>query len=449
MKPQHFTDFMPFGYGSVFSTAGLIFVSFGGLTKISSIAEEVKKPGRTIPLGMFIGWGFISILYVLVVVVTVGVVDPSKLGVTNTPITLGAQNIPLLGGIGGLILSIGAILAFVSTANAGLLAASRDPMAMGKDQLLPSAFARMSKRGTPIFSIVFTTGFMISVILFLDLEGLVKTASTLKILLFILVICSLIIMRESNIRNYRPKFTSPFYPYIHVAGIIGLILLIIGMGVLPMVLVSGFVFFGFVWYRFFAHDRIWREYCLLHLIERITGLKKTNYLVDEELRQILIDRDDLKEQRFEQILKYCEIIDLKKLYDPETLTQHVSERLSKNMKMSKEKLYRLMKNRKKDSSMMLYPGVGIFSHLISGRDRFELVLIRSKKGIFVSKEMEPFHAFIVVLASADQENFYLHSLMWIAQIAEQCDFQQEWLEADSIEALRTLVLHAWKKRMKY
>lgn len=57
VQPDHFTDFAPEGYGSVFSTAGLIFISFGGLTKISSVAEEVKKPGRNIPLGMFLSWG--------------------------------------------------------------------------------------------------------------------------------------------------------------------------------------------------------------------------------------------------------------------------------------------------------------------------------------------------------------------------------------------------------
>jgi amino acid transporter/mannitol/fructose-specific phosphotransferase system IIA component (Ntr-type) len=449
IRTENFSNLVPFGYGSVFSTAGLIFVSFGGLTKISSIAEEVKKPGRTIPLGMFLGWGFISLLYVLVVIVTVGVVDPSMLGVTNTPITLGGQNIPVLGSIGGVILSIGAILAFVSTANAGLLAASRDPMAMGKDQLLPKAFAKMSKKGTPIFSIIFTTLFMILVILFLDLEGLVKTASTLKILLFILVILSLIIMRESKIKNYRPKFKSPFYPYIHIAGILGLTLLIVGMGLIPIALASGFIFFGFGWYWYYARDKIWREYSLLHVIERITGIKKTSYLVDEELRHILIDRDDLNEHRFEHMLSTCEIIDLRKLLDPDSLTKQVSKRLSKKIGIPEEKLYKLMKRRKNESSMMLYPGVGIFSHLIGGRDYFEIVIVRSKKGIVISKSGEPFHAFIVVIASPDEKNFYLHSLMWIAQIAEQCDFTDAWVSAEGPEELRQLLLDAWKKRIVY
>ncbi len=449
VRPENFTNFAPYGFGSVYSTAGLIFISFGGLTKICSVAEEVKKPGRIIPIGMFLAWGLISLLYVLVVFVTIGVIDPATLITINTPITAGAENIPILGNLGGIFLSIAAILAFVSTANAGLLAASRNPMAMGKDQLLPKFFSKMSKKGTPIGSIIFTTVFMIIVILFLDLEGLVKTASTLKIILFILVILSLIIMRESNIRNYRPKFTSPFYPYLHIAGIIGLVLLIIGMGLLPMILAGSFVLFGFGWYFFYARDKIWREYTLLHVIERISGIKKTSYLVDEELREILIDRDKIEEERFEHLLKNCEIIDLKKLLDPNHFHQLISERIAKRTEISEDKWNKLLKNRKYTSNMMLYPGIGIFSHLIEGRDRFEIVLVRSKKGISISEGIEPFHAFIVVISSKDQRTFYLHSLMWIAQLAEQCDFQEEWINAKDLESIRKVILNAWNNRPSY
>jgi len=446
VQPDHFTDFAPEGYGSVFSTAGLIFISFGGLTKISSVAEEVKKPGRNIPLGMFLSWGIITLLYVLVVFVTVGVVNPSLLGSANTPITLGAESIPVLGGIGGIFISIAAILAFVSTANAGLLASSRGPMAMAKDHLLPKVFFKMSKRGTPVFSVLFTTIFMIVVILFLDLEGLVKTASTLKILLFILVIFSLIIMRESNIRNYRPKFSSPFYPWLHIMGVIGLVALIIGMGLIPVLFAAGFVCFGFVWYRVFAHDKIWREYSLLHIIERITGMKQTGYLVDEELREILIDRDEIEEARFEQLLYNCEIMDLNKLLAPDRFVRMLSERLAERTNVDEEKLYKLIKSKKNDSSMVLHPGVGIFTHIIETRDQFELVFVRSRKGIVVSEDIDSLHAFIVVLASSDQMNFYWHSLMWLAQLAEQCDFTVDWLSAADENELRSVIIDAWKKK---
>ena len=343
-------------------------------------------------------------------------------------------------------MAIAAVLAFISTANAGLLAASRDPMAMSKDQLLPRSFARVSKRGTPTFSILFTSAFMIFVILFLDLESLVKTASLLKILLFLFVIFSLVIMRESKIRHYRPKFKSPFYPWIQLVGIVGLVFLIFEMGFIPMILVGAFVLFGFLWYWFFARDKIWREYSLLHLIERITGMKSTGYLVDEELREILIERDDVTEKRFEQLIKKCEVIDIFKYMRPDRFAWLIANKLADRLDTDKEKLYKLLKKRERDSNIVLHPGIAIFSHIIKGRDKFDIILVRSKKGIIVSDNIDPIHAFFVIVSSPDQQSFYLHSLMWIVQIADETDFEEEWIKAKNIEELRDIILSGWKKR---
>ena len=446
IQPSHFNNFAPHGFGSIFSTAGLIFISFGGLTKVCSVAEECKKPGRNIPLGMLLAWGIISLLYILVIFVTIGVTNPSQLGASLTPISLGADNIPIFWGIGGAIMAIAAILAFISTANAGILAASRDPMAMGKDQLLPHSFAKLSNRGTPTFSILFTSGFMICVILFLDLESLVKTASLLKILLFLFVIFSLIIMRESKIRHYRPKFKSPFYPWVQLAGIFGLVFLIFEMGFIPMLIVGVFILFGFLWYWFFARDKIWREYSLLHLIERVTGTKSTGYLVDEELREILIERDDVTEKRFEQLIKKCEVIDVFKYMRPDKFAWLIANKLADRLDTDKDKLYMLLKKREEDSNIVLHPGIAIFSHIIKGRDKFEIILVRSKKGIIVSDDVDPIHAFFVIVASPDQKSFYLHSLMWIIQIAEKTDFEEEWIKAKDINELKNIILQSWKKR---
>ncbi|MFC2092056.1 APC family permease, partial [Elusimicrobiota bacterium] len=53
---KRFTPFIPYGWKSLFLTAGMVFVSFGGLTKIACVAEEVENPGRNIPLGMLLSF---------------------------------------------------------------------------------------------------------------------------------------------------------------------------------------------------------------------------------------------------------------------------------------------------------------------------------------------------------------------------------------------------------
>ncbi|MBN1593506.1 MAG: amino acid permease, partial [Candidatus Coatesbacteria bacterium] len=173
---HRFDEFMPTGFNSVLATAGLVFVSFGGLTKVASIAEEVRNPGKTIPLGMFIAFLVVSILYIATIFVTVGVLEPETLSGSLTPISLGAG--VTMGRFGVIALAIAAILAFVTTANGGIASASRSPMAMSRDGLLPSFLHKLSPgRGTPTISILLTSSFMILVIAFLSLENLVKTAS--------------------------------------------------------------------------------------------------------------------------------------------------------------------------------------------------------------------------------------------------------------------------------
>lgn len=104
-------------------------------------------------------------------------------------------------------------MAFISTANAGIMTASRYPLGMSRDKLLPVNFRKISSKfKTPYFSILFTGAFMILAILFLRLELLVKMASSVLILLYIFANLTLILFRESKILSYKPKFRAPFYP---------------------------------------------------------------------------------------------------------------------------------------------------------------------------------------------------------------------------------------------
>ena len=105
--------------------------------------------------------------------------------------------------------------------------------------------------------------------------------------------------------------------------------------------------------------------------------------------------------------------------------------------------------REREPNIILHPGIAIFSHIIKGRDKFDIVLVRSKKGLIVSDDIDPIHAFFVIVASPDQQSFYLHSLMWIVQIAEETDFEKEWIKAKDIDELRDIILSSWKIRKVY
>ncbi|MCK5809259.1 amino acid permease, partial [bacterium] len=134
---MHYKGFLSSGSSGIFAAAGFIFVSYAGLLKVASVAEEIENPGRNVPKGMIISLVFITIIYISVVFVTIGVVSPDALAGSLRPISLLAVQIG--GSAWGKIVAIGAILAIISATNAGIMAASRYPMAIANDDMLPKS----------------------------------------------------------------------------------------------------------------------------------------------------------------------------------------------------------------------------------------------------------------------------------------------------------------------
>ncbi|HDL63808.1 MAG TPA: amino acid permease, partial [Proteobacteria bacterium] len=442
---DHFKNFNPFGLKAVFATVGLIFVSYGGLTKAASVAEETRDPGRNIPLGMFFAYFLVGLFYIIIIAITVGVLPAAKLDNSLIPISLAAQN--FMGIPGLIILSGAALIAFITTANAGILSASRAPMAMSTDNLLPSFFGRIHPRTrTPVNSILITSAFMISVILFLDLKDLVKTASTMMILLFISVNISVIIMRESKIHSYRPLFRSPFYPWIQIGAVIIYVFLIFEMGTVPLTITGGFLILGTLWYLFYARKRIRRRSALLHVVQRVTDRKIHRPTLENELKDILLERDAIVEDRFDSIINTCPIIDFPAPLSSREAFREISRKLSPIVGLNEVTIFDMFLEREEQSCTVIHPGLAIPHLLIQGEGSFHILLVRSQAGIDFPCVDHPVHAMFVLIGTLDERNFHLRALMAIAQIAHSSDFDQRWKDAGGEEELRHVLLLSRRSR---
>jgi APA family basic amino acid/polyamine antiporter len=445
VQMHRYSPVVPENLGILFSTAGFIFISYGGLTKIASVAEEVRNPGKTIPLAMITSWFVVGLLYASVVFVTIGILEPEVLGSTHTPISLGAQS--FLGTPGLILLTFAAVLAFISTANAGILSASRSPMAMARDNLLPSFLSRINARfKTPYYSIIFTGVFMFIVIAFLDLEHLIEVASALMLLLFALVNLSVIVMRASKIPNYRPQFKSPFYPWVQILGILGSLFLLLEFGFYPLLITVLFLMGAFIWYGIYARPRVSRESGLIYIVQRLLSRHLSKGILRKELREIIRERDEIVIDRFDKLIHTCPILDFKKSITIDDFFDRVSGVLSKRLKIEKSKIYKLLWERERESSTVVAPGLAIPHIVIPGEKRFDILLARCKEGIIFNRESPPVNIVFVLIGSRDERNFHLKTLAAIAQIAQDREFDEKWLEAGSIEELRDIILLAERKR---
>jgi APA family basic amino acid/polyamine antiporter len=447
VQVERYSPFMPQGAGAVFATAGLVFVSYGGLTKAASIAEEAKNPGRTVPLGMILAFVVVTVFYALAIFTTVGTLDADLLAGTRTPLSTAAG--AFMGTPGLVIMAIAAMLAFITTGNAGILSASRTPMAMSKDGLLPGFLSRVNHRfGTPHYGILVTGLIMIVAIAFLDLVTLVKVASTMKIILFLLVNVAVIMMREGRIQHYRPTFRSPFYPWVQGVGILLYGFLVFEMGVLPLVITAAFFGGSLIWYFLYVglHQR--RDSALIQVVRRITSreLEPSGTSLEGELREILKERDEIVEDRFDELIHCSPIMDRVERESVWDFFRSISGVLAEQVGMSTDDVYELLVKRERESTTALRPGLAVPHIIVEGQGVFAVLLARSREGIVFSDEQPPVHAVFVLMGSLDERNYHLRALMHIAQITRDEHFDARWMAAQSVEQLRNVILLGERRR---
>ena len=132
------TSFGPFG---VFAAASVITFAYIGFDLIATAAEDTKDPRHSIPRAMLISLGLVTLLYVAMATVLVGLRPFSELG-TDAPVPDALEAVGV--SWAALVVNLGGLLAFTTVIMVVLIAQSRVLFAMGRDGLLPQGLGRVS-----------------------------------------------------------------------------------------------------------------------------------------------------------------------------------------------------------------------------------------------------------------------------------------------------------------
>ncbi len=259
--------------GTVLTAAALVFVSYAGVTKIASVAEEVKNPDKNLPRGILGSLGIMAVVYLGVIGSIVVLNAPAVLaeggahGASLTPMADGAD--ALFGGYGVGVVSVLAVIALMSMANAGVLSSSRFPLAMSRDNLLPDSLQVIDRRfKTPRNSILLTGGVLVLLIAFVPVITLAEMASAFIIFVLSIINLALIAFREADIDTYDPAFRSPGYPVVQIVGTIAGFGMIVRLGLLPILGATGLVVGGAVIYLLYGRQRTDTTSALGTILER-------------------------------------------------------------------------------------------------------------------------------------------------------------------------------------
>ncbi len=235
INPHNWVPFVPkndgisghFGISGVMRSAGILFFAYVGFDSISTLGQETKNPQRTIPAALLISLAICVALYVSVALVMTGIADYRTLNVAD-PIAEALHAHPGLNWARWCV-SIVAIFGLVSVLLVTLLGQVRIFYAMGRDGLLPPAFARIHpKYHTPhIGSIVTGVGAAIFAGLFpLDLLGDLVSIGTL--LAFAVVSIGVLVLRRTMPDAPRP-FRTPLMPFTPIAAVLSCLALMFSL----------------------------------------------------------------------------------------------------------------------------------------------------------------------------------------------------------------------------
>ncbi|WP_135806606.1 APC family permease [Halorussus marinus] len=241
-------EFVPYGYGAVFSTAALVFTSYLGFAQIATVAGEIVEPDRTLPVALVGSVLFVGALYVVTVFVAASTFEPAalvELGETATAEIARAY----LGPVGAIAALVAGFLATLSSANASLLSGSRTVHALSRDGLAPERTARVSQRyGTPHFALSLVGGLAVALVVVGPIETLAEVASFLHLLMYGLMCVTQIRLRRSDPAWYEPTFRCPATPWVSIGGAVASAGLLAFMQPLSQVVGLAVTGFGTAWY---------------------------------------------------------------------------------------------------------------------------------------------------------------------------------------------------------
>ncbi len=432
-------NFFRSGFVGFASTIGLVFVSYAGLTKVASVAEEVENPDVNIPLGMTLSLVTATIIYTAGTLILINVLDQGALEESLTPVADAGEVFldwaPM--DLGVILIVVAAIAAFASTGNAGILSASRYPYAMAKDKLVPARLAEIGRFGTPTKSVVVTVLAMVLVLLLFDVEAVAKLASAFQLVLFGLICIAVIVMRESRIGTYKPGFKAPFYPWLQVGGILVSMWLIAEIGFLAMAFTVALLIGCVLWYQYYAADNVERRGAIFHVHQRLG--ERAYEGLERELMTIIHDRTEDENLSYEALVARSAVVDLEAgAYDEERLLRRLTaiavERFDDRKALAASFTDVL-------DARPAGEGVYLATSTSSDLEQPELIVCRFGPQTTVEIDgMQDAHSLLYLVAPNRPVGLDLRLAGQLAEVVKADDFRDRWRQAADEKALNAILM---------
>jgi AAT family amino acid transporter len=217
--------FLPKGLAGVWAAVTMAVFSFYGLEAAAVGAGEARDPETTVPRALRRILVRLSLFYIGSMTILVGIVPWNQTGIGESPFVLVYQRIGIPGAAG--IMNLVVLTAALSSVNANLYTSSRMLFSLARSGQAPAALGRLSARGVPRNAVLISgAGLGIAAVIY-QLFADTAYVYILGVSLFGAIFVWLVIL-ATHIR-----FRQPATPYGSVAGMLGLLAVLVTMAFLP------------------------------------------------------------------------------------------------------------------------------------------------------------------------------------------------------------------------
>lgn len=247
IDPGNFTSLFPGKLSGFLTASALLTFTLLGANSAVELGDEIKNPGRNIPLSFLISLPLVIIIYILIAIVITGNIPFSELNDSS----LSGLASGFIGGFPFYFFILGGgFLAVSTTLNATYLWGTKSLIVISEDGYFPEKLARVNKRfGTPHFLLTFI--FLISTVsLFIGgtrIETFAVFASIGGILIFFPVMGAALRLRSKAPEIYQKATFKLKGIWYYISPITGIVLSIVIILILLVDLASqdeGFIFLG-------------------------------------------------------------------------------------------------------------------------------------------------------------------------------------------------------------
>ena len=224
---KNWQPFRPNGWGGTLAGAAIVFYAFIGFDAVSTVAEETRDPGRSLPIGILASLAICAVFYAAIAAVFTGMVPfPEFVEFSKAdraePLTAALRHVAgdshgVRGAVAygaRVVVGAGSVVAQTAVLLVFLLGQPRIFFSMARDGLLPPAFAKLHPRFHTPYVPTILTGVMVGTIASVaNVDEIVDLTNIGTLFAFVLVSLSIPILRLKDPGRHRP-FRVPFGPFV-------------------------------------------------------------------------------------------------------------------------------------------------------------------------------------------------------------------------------------------